>query len=195
MFSTCPSVSLSVCPSVCLSVCVSVCPFPMLWRWYFVNEWTSFAANWHKCSVAQETKGHFGGHEVKGQGDRILKLDLKTWWMHHCRSLRLSGFSRFYCGLFLRSWELEWHWNTTHLACLRHRRVDGIECWMFAVVSADIKWRLNWTVDVHSCSRHLMWKPRQWYWVSMTLKNVTLAQRSVLLMMNQWWVIVIFVTN
>ena len=50
---------------------------------YFTNEWTSFAANWHKWAMG-------GGHEtfnfvfqdVKGQGHKRPKLDLEAWWRH-----------------------------------------------------------------------------------------------------------------
>jgi len=119
MFSTCPSVRLSVSPSVR--------PITNLWTRYFEYEWTDFAANCHRRSTRQwgwngqlwGSKGqsetvNFGGQKVKvkrsalrvkrsrwngqlwgskGQGDTTPKLALETRRRHRSRSLRSSGFS------------------------------------------------------------------------------------------------------
>ena len=63
------------------SVYPSVHMFPHLWTWCFVNEWTSFDANWHNWSVVQ-------WHEtIKSQDhtDRFVCVAEASFWTPLCR--------------------------------------------------------------------------------------------------------------
>ena len=65
---------LYVCLSVRSSVLLSVRQFPVLWTWYFENEWTDCDANWQKWSGGKGIKRSTFVQEVKRQDHSRPKM-------------------------------------------------------------------------------------------------------------------------